>query len=191
MATTSAADAARRLWGWVLVRGILALLLGFAALRWPMKALFAFTLVFAVYCFIDGVASLISGIRGAREGQRWGALVLRGVTGVLVGLIFIAMPSLSTITYAFLTVVMLATWSILAGLLEIAAAVRLRKEIEGEWLHGLSGFISVLLGVAILFLIVPRPAATIMSAVWLIAIYAFTAGIVLIFEAFRLRRLAR
>ena len=191
MAQTLVGQVAARLWGWMLARGILALLLGVATLRWPLKALFAFTMLFAIYAFIDGIASLISGIRGARAGERWGALVLRGVTGVLVGLVFVVMPSLATVTCALISVVMLAAWSILAGLLEIAAAIRLRKEIEGEWLLGLSGLFSILLGTAILALVVPRPTATILSAVWLIAIYAFCSGIVLIFEALRLKRLAR
>ena len=70
---------------------------------------------------------------------------------------------------------------------EIAAAVRLRKEIEGEWLLGLAGLFSVLLGIAILVLVLPNPVATILSAAWLIAIYAFATGIALVIQAFRLK----
>ena len=84
----------------------------------------------------------------------------------------------------------LAIWSILTGLFEIMAAVRLRKEIEGEWLLGLSGAISLLLGVGIIALVLPSPAATILSAAWLIAIYAFIAGVVLIAQALRHKRRA-
>jgi uncharacterized membrane protein HdeD (DUF308 family) len=174
-------------WGWFLLRGILALLLGVAAIFWPLSALFAFTLVFAAFSSADGVVSLIAGIRGARAGERWGALVFRGIVGILVGVIFVLLPVLATVTYAFLTVVMLAVWSIIGGIFEVAAAVRLRKEIEGEWLLGLSGAISLLLGIGILVLVIPNPAATILSAAWLIAIYAFIAGIALVVQAFRLK----
>ena len=67
-------------WGWFMLRGVLALLLGIAAVIFPLSALFAFTMVFAAFAFVDGIASLISGIRGARvRGHRWGALVARGV----------------------------------------------------------------------------------------------------------------
>ena len=130
----------------------------------------------------------MSGYRGARAGERWGALVFRGVTGILVGILFVLMPMIATVTYAYLSIALLAAWSIIAGALEISAAIRLRKEIEGEWLLGLSGVISLLLGIGIIALVMPIPAATMLTASWLIAIYAFAAGIVLVVQAFRLKR---
>jgi uncharacterized membrane protein HdeD (DUF308 family) len=191
MATAAKASTASRLakhnWGWFMVRGVLALILGVCAVMFPLSALFAFTLVFAAYCFVDGIASLVAGIRGAQAGERWGALVFRGVTGILIGLIFLLLPMIATVTYAFLSIVMLAIWSILTGLFEISAAIRLRKEIEGEWLLGLSGAVSLLLGIGIVALVLPSPAATILSAAWLIAIYAFVVGVALVAQAFRLK----
>lgn len=174
-------------WGWFMVRGALALLLGVAAVIFPLSAVFAFTMIFAVYAFIDGIAALAAGIRGARAHQRWGALIFQGMVGILVGLIFLVMPIIATVTYAYLTIALLGFWSIVTGLLEIAAALRLRREIEGEWLLGLSGAISLLLGIGILALILPYPAATLLSAAWLIAIFGFVSGIALVAQALRLR----
>src|SRR6476646_9033732 len=157
-------------WKWFLVRGVIALALGIGAIVFPLSAVFAFTMLFAAYCFIDGIASLVAGVRGAREpGHRWGALVFSGIVGVLIGILFLLMPLVATITYAFLVLLMLAAWAIVTGGLEIAAAIRLRKEIEGEWLLGLSGAISVVLGIAVIALVIPYPAASILSAAWLIA----------------------
>ena len=175
-------------WGWFMVRGVLALILGVCAIIFPLGALFAFTLLFAAYAFADGIASLVSGIRGAQAGEHWGALVFRGVTGILVGVLFLLMPMIATVTYAYLTIALLAAWSIVAGILEVWAAIRLRKEIESEWLLGLSGAISLLLGIGIVVLVMPIPAATILTASWLIAIYALAAGILLVVQALRLRR---
>ena len=174
-------------WGWFMLRGVLALLLGVAAVLFPLSALFAFTMIFAAYALIDGVAALATGIRGARAHERWGALVFQGVAGILVGIVFLIMPIVATVTYAYLSIALLAFWSIITGVLEIAAAVRLRREIEGEWLLGLSGAISLLLGVAIVVLVLPVPAATILSAAWLIAIFAFVSGIVLVAQSLRLK----
>jgi uncharacterized membrane protein HdeD (DUF308 family) len=175
-------------WGWFLLRGILALLLGIGAIIFPLSAVFAFTMVFAAYCFVDGIASLVAGLRGARSPEhRWGALVFSGIVGILIGILFLLMPLIAAFTYAFLAVVMLAGWSIVTGVLEIVAAIRLRREIEGEWLLGVSGAISVLLGIAIIALVIPYPAATILSAAWLIAIFAFASGIALVAQALRLR----
>jgi uncharacterized membrane protein HdeD (DUF308 family) len=174
-----------------MLRGVLALLLGIGALLFPMSAVFAFTMVFAAYCFIDGIASLVAGVRGAREpGHRWGAMVFSGIIGVLIGILFLLMPLVATLTYSILVLVMLAAWAILTGILEIVAAVRLRREIEGEWLLGLSGAISVLLGVGIIVLAIPNPAASILSAAWLIALFAFGTGLVLVTQALRLRNRA-
>jgi uncharacterized membrane protein HdeD (DUF308 family) len=167
---------------------VLALLLGIGAILFPLSAVFAFTMVFAAYCFVDGIASLVAGARGAREpGHRWGAMVFSGIIGVLIGILFLLMPLVATLTYSILVLVMLAAWAILTGILEIVAAVRLRREIEGEWLLGLSGAISVLLGVGIIVFAIPNPAASIMSAAWLIALFAFGTGLVLVTQALRLR----
>jgi uncharacterized membrane protein HdeD (DUF308 family) len=178
-------------WKWFMVRGVLALLLGVVAIAFPLSAVFAFTMVFAAYCLIDGIASLAAGARGAREpGHRWGALVFSGVVGILIGILFVAMPLVATIAYSFFVLVMLAAWSILTGILEILAAIRLRKAMEGEWLLGLSGAISVLLGIGVIVLILPYPAASILTAAWLIAFFAFASGIVLVAQALRLRNRA-
>jgi uncharacterized membrane protein HdeD (DUF308 family) len=191
MATTLARGAAGHLWGWILARGILALILGVVALKWPLGTLFAFTLLFAAYALVDGFASLIGGIQGGSAGERRTGLVLRGILGIAVGVVFVAMPLLSTFTYAWTTIVLLALWSILAGIAEIGAAIRVRKEIEGEFLMFLSGLFSVLLGCAIIYFLLQNPAVTILSAAWLIAVYALASGVVLVILAFRLRRLAK
>ena len=150
--------------------------------------MFAFTLLFAAYCLVDGIASLVAGVRGAREpGHRWGALVFSGISASSLESCSLLMPLVATFTYAFLTLVLLAGWSIVTGILEIMAAIRLRREMEGEWLLGISGAISVLLGVGIIALVIPYPAATILSAAWLIAVFAFTSGVVLIAQALRLK----
>jgi uncharacterized membrane protein HdeD (DUF308 family) len=171
-----------------MLRGVLALLLGLGAIVFPLSAVFAFTMVFAAYCFVDGIASLVAGIRGGQDpGHRWGALVLSGIVGILIGILFLLMPLISTIAYAFIVLVMLAGWAIITGLLEIGVAIRLRREIEGEWLLGLSGAISVLLGIGVIVLVIPYPAASILSAAWLIAFFALGTGVVLVAQALRLR----
>lgn len=191
MATTLAGHAAGRLWGWILARGILALILGVLALKWPLGTLFAFTMLFAAYAFVDGLASLIGGLQGGSAGERRTGLIFQGILGIAVGVIFVAMPLVSTFTYAWVTILLLAFWSVVSGIFEISAAIRLRKEIEGEFLMFLSGLFSLLLGCAIVYFVLRNPAVTILSAAWLIAIYALASGIVLVVLAFRLRRLAR
>ncbi len=82
MATTLAGHAAGRLWGWILARGILALILGVLALKWPLGTLFAFTMLFAAYAFVDGLASLIGGLQGGSAGDRRPVLSSRASLGL-------------------------------------------------------------------------------------------------------------
>jgi uncharacterized membrane protein HdeD (DUF308 family) len=176
-------------WGWFVLRGVLAVVLGAVAFLFPLSALFAFTMLFAAYVGADGILSTIAGIRGARrKEERWWALVLRGIVGIAVVALFAVMPFATTVGYALATLSILSAWAILTGVLELVAAVRLRKEIKGEWLLGLSGALSVLLGLAVPVALYLNPAATLLSVAWVIATYAVIAGMVLIVLGLRLRK---
>jgi uncharacterized membrane protein HdeD (DUF308 family) len=178
-------------WGWITFRGLLALLLGAGAFLYPLGTLLAFTLLFAAYALADGVASVIAAIAGVRRGERWWPLILRGMVGIAVGGLFLAYPLLTTVTYAMAALAILAAWSLLTGILEVAAAIRLRKHIEGEWLLLLSGLLSVLLGIAIPVVMFRNPLVTILSVSWIIGAYALAAAVVLVAQGLRLRRAGR
>jgi uncharacterized membrane protein HdeD (DUF308 family) len=176
-------------WNWFLWRGIAAIALGLIALFFPGLTLYAFALVFAAFSFADGVFALIAGVRGAsHHSERWGALVFSGLVGIAVGVIFFLWPLLATAAYAFMLVVFVVLWSLVTGVFEVSAAVRLRKVIEGEVLLGLAGLLSILLGLALLWLLVAAPGPTLLSVGWLIGIYALASGVALVTLALRLKR---
>lgn len=186
---TALGEMLRRNWGWFFFRGLLAIALGVVALLFPISAVFAFTLLFAAFAFVDGIASVISGIMGARrKEERWWAFVLSGIVGVAVGVVFVVMPVLATLTYAIVSLAIVAAWSIIIGVLELTAAFKLRKVIKGEWLLMLAGIFSILLGVAMVWIVLNNPVATIVSVAWLIGLYAFATGLVLTVQALRLRK---
>ena len=81
--------------------------------------------------------------------------------------------------------VVIAVWALWTGILEIMQGIRIRKEVEGEWMLYLSGAASVLFG--ILLLISPGTGAVALA--WLIGAYALFFGLLLIVLAFRLRRM--
>lgn len=174
-------------WGWFALRAALSVLLGIFALIWPGAALFAFATVFAAFALVDGIFALVSGVRGARRrAERWVTLVLAGVVGIAIGVIFLFFPLLATVAYAATAAILIASWAILTGGLEIAAAIRLRREITGEWLLMLSGALSVLLGAALLFMLLFAPGAAMLSVIWLVGLYALMGGIALAALAYRL-----
>jgi uncharacterized membrane protein HdeD (DUF308 family) len=82
---------------------------------------------------------------------------------------------------------LIAGWAIATGILQIVAAILLRKELRGEWLLILSGILSLVLGV----LLAIQPQAGAIALVWLIGAYAILFGVLLIALAFRLRGWSR
>lgn len=176
-------------WGWFAVRGVLAILLGALALLAPGLTLFAFALVFAAYSTIDGIFQLITGVRGARRKEdRWWTLVIAGLAGVVVGALFVIWPLLSTLAYALMLVAIIGVWGIVSGVSQLIAAIRLRREIEGEWLLGLSGAATAGLGAILLVLALANPGLTVLSVGWLIGVWALVTGIMLLILAVRLKR---
>ncbi len=175
-------------WGWFLFRGLLALALGILAILYPFSAITALAMIFAIFAFVDGVSLLVSGIAGAsHHRERWWGLVIAGLIGIAVGVIYFAWPAISTLSYAFVFLVMIAMWAIVNGIGQISAAIRLRREIAGEWLLGIVGVFSVLLGVAILVVTVLVPGASLLTVGWIIGFYALLAAAALIALAFRLK----
>ncbi len=80
---------------------------------------------------------------------------------------------------------LIAAWAITIGILQIVAAIELRRVIQGEWRMVLSGILSVVLGV----LMAAFPGAGAVSLAWLIGIFAMVYGILVIALALRLRDL--
>ena len=167
-------------WGWVVLRGVVAILFGLLAIAQPGTIGLTVVLMFAAYSFVSGIAALVSAARGGREGDsRWGMLLLEGLLYVAAGMAAVFWPA--SIALAFLWV--LAVWSIVSGGLEIASAIRLRKIIEHEWTLALAGALSVAFGALLLF----RPLVGALAVVWWLGAYAMVYGILMTVFGFRLR----
>ncbi len=174
-----AAQVAHNWWALV-IRGVLAVLLGVVAFFMPGVTLYALVFAFGTYALLDGGFNLVAGIRTRRETERWWALALSGVLGIGAGVTAFLIPETAALALLYLV----SAWAIMTGVLEIAAAVRLRKEIEGEFFLGLSGLASLLLGLFMFF----QPGAGALAWVWLFAVYA---GAMLVALGLRLRKLDR
>jgi uncharacterized membrane protein HdeD (DUF308 family) len=170
-------------WWAIALRGVCGILFGAIALMRPGVAIAALVFLFGIYALFDGIFSLVSAIRGGRNQPRWGMLLLRGIIGILVGIYAFVSPGITAL--ALVTVV--AVWAVITGILEIAAAIRLRKVIRNEWLMGLAGAVSVIFGV--LLLAAPLAGAVVLA--WWIGTYALIMGVVEVALGFKLRRIGR
>ena len=168
-------------WWAVAVRGIVAILFGLLTLVLPTLTLAALVFMFGAYALVEGVFNLVAAIRrGAALSQpRW-LLGLEGLVSVGAGVATFALPGLTALVLAYV----IAGWALATGALEIAAAIRLRQYVRGEWALVLSGVLSLLFGV----LMAAAPAAGALALVLWIGAYAVVFGALLLALAFRLRR---
>jgi uncharacterized membrane protein HdeD (DUF308 family) len=170
-----------RNWWAVALRGAAAILFGLLAFLWPDLTLAALVLLFGAYALWDGVLALFTGVRQRGKDQRWWVMVIRGLVGIGAGILTFLWPGMTALALVYF----IASWAVVTGVLEIVTAIELRKEIHGEWLLVLSGVLSVIVGVAMIFL----PGTGALALVWLIASYATALGILMLVLAFRLRSL--
>lgn len=159
---------------WVYVlRGALAVLFGLMALVWPGLTLDLLILVFGLYAIIEGILGVIAAFLRRQPGNYWWLLLVEGLAGMVIGVFALVWPALT----AAILLVFIAIWAILTGVIEIAAAIQLRKHINGEWVLGMAGLLSVLIGL----LLITNPSSGALAVVWLIGFYALIFGGLLIF----------
>ena len=168
-----------RSWWLLLLRGLAAV--AFGVLTWfqPGISLASLVLLFGAYSMADGIMGCWTAIAGRNDHESWWVLLLQGLLGIGIGILTFLAPGLTALALLFY----IAIWAIATGVLEIVAAVRLRKEIQGEFWLVLAGIASVVFGV----LLMARPGAGALTVLWLIASYAIVFGALLVFLAFKVR----
>ena len=166
---------------WVLaLRGVFALLFGILAFAWPGLTLAVLVLLFGAYVLVDGIFAIVAAMKAPKGYARWGIMLLEGVVGVVIGVLTFLWPIITAVVLLYL----IAAWAVITGVLEIVAAIRLRKQITNEWFLVLSGVVSVLFGLAVAL----WPVAGALAVVWLVGAYAIFFGILLLALALRLRK---
>jgi uncharacterized membrane protein HdeD (DUF308 family) len=130
---------------------------------------------------VDGIFSLVTAITGHRDRENRWWHALEGIVGIWAGIVILRAPALTSIMLVFF----ISIWAMATGFLRIAAAIRLRKEISGEVWLVLSGILSVLFALMLMW----QPLTGILALVWVIAGYAFVLGIFEIMLGFELRGL--
>lgn len=172
-----------RNWWVLLLRGLAAMAFGILAWVLPGPSVAALVLLFGVYVMVDGILGVGTAIAGRKERDHWPVLLLWGLVGIGVGILTFLAPAITALALLFY----IAVWAIGTGVLEIVAAIRLRREIRGEWLLVLGGLASVVFGTFLM----ARPVAGALALLWLIGTYAVIFGALLVILAFRARAFAK
>lgn len=167
-------------WWLVLLRGIVSILFGLVAFAWPGLTLFTLVLFYGAFALVDGIIALASAFTGGAKPVPTWWLVLVGIAGIAAGIITFLWPGLT----AIVLVIFIGAWALVHGIFEIIGAIKLRKEIDNEWMLILAGVISVVFGLLVLF----APGAGALGLIWAIAAYSIVFGVLLIGLSFRLRK---
>jgi len=168
---------------WVLaIRGVIAIAFGILAFVQPGITLAVLVTLVAAYFVLDGVSLLATYVRGDPAARQAGwSVAIIGILGIVVGIAAFVWPNIT----ALWLLAVVAVWAIVTGILQVIAAIRLRREIEGELLLAIAGVISVAFGAYLLI----NPSDGLLSLVWLVGFWAIAFGVINLLLAIRLRGL--
>lgn len=165
------------------IRGLALILFGIMALIWPNLTVTVLAILFGVYALVDGIVSVVGAILNRKTSPNWTLLLIMGLISIIAGIFAISNPGVTSLALLYI----IAVWALLIGLVSILTAVRLRREIEGEWVMIAAGVLSIVFGIALIV----APDAGAAALAWLIGAYAIILGILDMLLAARARGWAR
>ncbi|PYK18389.1 MAG: HdeD family acid-resistance protein [Verrucomicrobia bacterium] len=171
----------KRHWWVPVIRGIAAIVFGIIAFVYPGITVATLVLFFGAWVLIDGIFRVVGAIGHRASDPDWGWHIVIGIVGIIVGLLTFHAPQIT----ALALIIYIAAWALMIGATEIAFAIKLRREIKGEWFLILMGLASIAFAILLLW----NPIAGAAAVIWLIAWYGVVLGILAIFFGFRLKAL--
>jgi uncharacterized membrane protein HdeD (DUF308 family) len=172
-----------RNWWVLMLRGIVAILFGILSFALPAISLAALVLLFGAYCLADGLMAAWTAVSNRRQQENGWLLLMGGLLGIGVGLLTIFQAAVTALALVFYV----AIWAIGTGVVQVLTAIRLRQEIQNEWMLILAGLASLGLGA----LLLARPGPGALALLWLIASYAIVFGLLLVVLALEVRGVAK
>jgi uncharacterized membrane protein HdeD (DUF308 family) len=160
-------------WWKLLLRGIFAVLFGLLAFAMPGVTLGILALLFGLFVLADGIVE----IGYAFASQDWWMLI-PGFLGIAIGLFSVFYLEITTISLPLV----IGAWAVIRGVIDIITAIRLRKQISGEWLMILGGILSIIVGLAMAVF----PVAGAVALAWMIGALFVSIGVIMIIDAFHI-----
>jgi uncharacterized membrane protein HdeD (DUF308 family) len=183
MAQSQISQAVTRAWWALVIRGVIAVILGIFIIARPSESVAAFALVIAIWAVMQGVVMVVHAFDLRSVAPHWWVMLLSGIISVAFGVAALYYyPGLS-LTFA---VVWTSWWLLLSGIAGISVAVQERR-LGLPWGWSMAfGVLSVLASVYAFM----SPPVTLAALMALISVFAIVAGIVLLVGAYRLRTAA-
>jgi uncharacterized membrane protein HdeD (DUF308 family) len=128
----------------LIVRGVLALIVGIVAIAWPSVTILALVILFAVYAFLDAGLELARAFSSGRAGPVFGHLLL-ALISLAAGVVAVVWPGPT----AYVLVIVVAAWALVGGLVEIFAGFQSGETAGTRAMFILAGLVSVAFGVVL------------------------------------------
>ncbi len=160
------------------LRGLIAVIFGIIAFRWPQQTAWTFVMFFGAYLLVNGIFTLGSASAYQLESGKRTWLLVQGVCNLIIGLVFFIMPGLGEIIVLYVII----AWALLSGIFELLAAITWRGGNWGRFILAFGGIISLFFGL----IIIARPGEGVLAIIWFIAAYAIIIGIMMILLSFSL-----
>jgi uncharacterized membrane protein HdeD (DUF308 family) len=152
----------------ILIRGILALLIGVIAVAWPGVTVLALVIIFAIGAFSAGVVDTAAAFSSDGGGLQFGYLLL-ALVDVAAGVAALVWPGIT----AYVLTVFIGAWAVLGGIAEFFLAFAAGESGGDRVLLGLGGLVSVAFGVVVL----ARPDVGAVSLALLFGLFSLAYGI--------------
>jgi len=165
-------------WWAILFRGIVAVLFAILLVTATGFTLKVLIILLGLYLLLDGLLAIIASFSVTGH-KNWWLLLLEGIVSIAAGIFVFVLPTLTLVILVYL----IAIWAVITGLFEFFASIVSSWAAPGKIFLGVTGVISVILGL-IIFL---YPLISLVAMIWLVAIYALVIGLSLIIFSFKLK----
>jgi len=153
---------------WMLgLHGLASVVLGVLILAWPGISVYALTIVFGAYALATGIVEF--GTAFTVHGKERGWLILRGLLGIVVGVMVFAWPGISAIALLYV----IGAYAVALGILAVAASFQLPLNGRDTTSMVLMGLVSIVFGIVIF----AKPGAGALAVLALIAAFALVTGV--------------
>jgi uncharacterized membrane protein HdeD (DUF308 family) len=165
-------------WKTLIVRGVIAIIIGILVIVWPIESAIAFVLLWGFWALFDGVGDIVQAFQPESKGNRlW--LWVMGIISLIAAFFAITSPGVAAKALTWI----LGLWLIIRGIFELVAAFSSSLPMP-RWLLLLSAALSIVLGV----LFVANPGHGAVTIAVLLGIMALIWGVVFLVLGFMVRR---
>ncbi len=166
-------------WALLAANGVIAIIFGVLAIFVPGQTLLTVVTYFGIVVLLLGAAMLVGGILNMHNGLGYGTDLAEAIVLMIIGVLltFYTRQSLK------IFVIIIGSWAVLIGLLQLFIAFKLNPELNGKNTLLVNGGLSLIFGIILFF----NPFQAAVFVLVLTGILAIAVGVILIIVAMKIK----